>query len=94
MNPELFARILAGSFVKVVLKEEVTLSGYAGADLLNPAVIRFDGLVLNDQGYLEKVSLHLTQDDVAAVHFLPEAPLFVDGDGNEFRMEPGFFKEL
>lgn len=94
MNPELFNRILAGSFVKVVLKEDVTLSGYAGADLLEASLIRFDGLVLNDQGYLEKVSLHLTQDDIATVQFLPEAPLFVDGDGNEFRMEPGFFKDF
>jgi hypothetical protein len=94
MNPELFNRILAGSFVKVVLKEEVSLSGYAGADLEKPELIRLDAMVLGEQGYLEKVSLHLTQDDIAAVQFLPEAPLFVDGDGNEIRMESGFFKDL
>ena len=94
MNPELFNRIRAGSFVTVVLKEDVSLSGYAGSDLEKPELIRLDAMVLNSQGYLEKVSLHLVPNDIAAVRFLPEAPLFVDGDGNEFRMESGFFKDF
>jgi hypothetical protein len=94
MNPELLNRIKNGSFVKIVLREEVTLLGYAGADLESPALIRFDSMVLGDSGYLEKVSLQMAEEDIATVHFLPEAPVFVDHDGNEIRMEPGFFQDF
>jgi hypothetical protein len=94
MNPELANRIKAGTFVKIILKEDVSLSGYAGVDLENPSLFRLDAMVLGSSGYLEKVSLHLTEEDIASVQFLPQAPLFVDRDGNEITMEPGFFPEF
>ena len=94
MNPELLNRIKTGAFVNLILKEEVSLSGYAGADTDSPSLIRFDSMLLNSQGYLEKISLQLAEDDIATVHFLPEAPHFVDTDGHEIQMENGFHRGM
>lgn len=95
MNPELLNRIRAGAFVKIILtEEEVTLSGYCAQDPDSEAHIRLDSMILNEAGYCEKISLRLTQEDIAVVYFLPEAPVFLDGEGAEFTMTASFHSEL
>lgn len=90
MNPEMVARMRQGSFVRVVLDEDAAVSGWMGADPDEPDWLRLDGLVLNEAGYLEQISLRLKPEDLRAVTYLAESPRFVDADGHEIRMEPGF----
>lgn len=95
MNPELLNRIRAGTFIKIILtEEEVTLSGYAAQDPDSQSHIRLDSMILNQSGYCEKVSLRLAETDIAVVYFLPEAPVFIDGEGAEFTLSAGFHPEL
>lgn len=94
MNPQMVARMRAGSFARVVLEGEAVVSGWLGADPESPEHLRLDGMVLGEAGYLEQVSLRLVPDDVRAVTYLPESPVFLDLDGHELRMEPGFFRGM
>ncbi|NJK92902.1 MAG: hypothetical protein HC904_14415 [Blastochloris sp.] len=91
MNPELLNRVRAGAFARIVLpEEEQGLSGYIAQDPDRSDSLRFDTLMHNESGYLEKVSLSLPEKDLLAVHFLPEAPSFVDVDGNAISLQEGF----
>lgn len=91
MNPEMRARIAAGDFARVQLDADTSFRGFIAADPTDPSVFRMDGYVLNDSGHLETASLRLTGEDILQIQFLPEAPVFVDGDGHDLVMSRGFF---
>lgn len=93
MNPEMVARMRQGSFVRVVLDQDAVVSGWMGADPDQPDSLRLDGLILNEAGYLEQISLRLLPDDIRAITYLVESPLFLDTDGHAMRMEPGFWDD-
>ncbi|MFQ3671493.1 MAG: hypothetical protein SNJ84_08545 [Verrucomicrobiia bacterium] len=92
MNPEMLARMRKGSFARVVIVGDAAISGWLGADPEEEGALRLDGMILGEAGYLEEISLRLMPEDVVAVTFLVESPLFVDADFHEVRMEPGFFR--
>jgi hypothetical protein len=94
MNPGLRERIARGAFARVTLDEDTLFTGYIGTDPGTPGQFRMDGCVLGPSGHLEQISLHISPEDIHHIHFLPEAPEFVDREGHVFTMEPGFFRHL
>jgi hypothetical protein len=104
MNPELIHRVRKGGFVQVTFEhngEDFTMAGWCGS---NPddaerkkeefCPLRLDTWLRDDDDHLVQASLHLEAGELKAVHFLSEAPEFVDKDGASVRMEEGFFPNL
>jgi len=94
MNPGMLERIRQGGFVKILLEEDTSFTGYIGVDPTEPDGLRMDGYVLSETGHLQQISISLVPEDIQHVQFLPEPPDFIDREGTSVRMEPGFFPEL
>jgi hypothetical protein len=94
MNPALRDRAAAGTFARVTLDGDTPFTGYIGGDPAAPDFFRMDGYVLGAGGHLEAISIRLAADDIRHIHFLPEPPEFIDGDGHSIRMEAGFLPAL
>lgn len=92
MNPQMLERIRSGGFAKVTITYETEFSGWIGSDPEQIEILRMDGCILNEQGLLEQISIHLQPEDITSIHFLNEAPEWFDHEGQSYRMEPGFHK--
>lgn len=94
MNPELAERVRRGTFASVTLEDDLVFEGYIAEDPSDITGFRMDGMILNEEGILQELSIGLSEEEILHIRFLPETPVFSDADGNELTMEEGFFSHL
>jgi|GEM_PF-1160979 len=94
MNPAMRQRIAEGGFARVTLDGDDAFTGYIASDPEAPARLRMDGCLLGPSGHLEQVSLKIEFEEIRHIQFLPEAPEFIDAEGNSYLMPRGFFPNL
>jgi hypothetical protein len=89
-----FERLCAGRFVSLTLVAGPTVDGYAARDLDRVALIRVDGLALEDDDSISRFSLRLECSQIDTAVILSDAPAVTDLHGAIHRMRPSFWDTI
>lgn len=89
-----YQKLKQGCFTSVKLNNGPNLSGFAAQDLEEPRLVRLDGMIENEDGFLAQFALRLEEKDIEAVKLLSSAPIFTDRAGNQTTMTASFWPDM